>query len=180
MSAQIIRFPVVATSSKTPKPGYGWAVPVGHNPTLWYRVCEANGGLVFARAVDAQQSHDIHTALGAKTWGEFRRLMPADAYMELMERKYEYADELSAVPSDHDEFSSDWVPGFCDGDYPDWLQAKMGEILPVEILDQFAVREQSVLNGPYWKLDPKCEAEVVDALRAAGYAVTKREDLAFL
>jgi hypothetical protein len=86
-----------------------------------------NGGLVFALAEDAERVSRIHTALAnARTWGEFRRLMPSADLRDVwavVERQC--ADYGVGTPSDADSFSAEMIPGFCDGDYPTWLQASM-------------------------------------------------------
>ena len=55
-------------------------VNANRRPTLWYCKSALNRGLVFAYPEQAQRIHEIHTALSANTWGEFRRLMPAEDY----------------------------------------------------------------------------------------------------
>ncbi len=149
-------------------------------PTLWYCGSALNRGLVFAYPEQAQRIHEIRTALRANTWAEFRRLMPAEDYMDLIEAKFADIDEPTPIPADKEAFSGDWVPGYFEGDYPDWLQARMDGLLPEKILRRFGKREQTILNGPYWMIDPKHEAEIVVALEKAGYLVRKREDLTFL
>ena len=151
--------------------------------TLFYREA-ANCSLVFASSDEAERVHQIHTAIEtARTWGEFRDLMPDPDYQELVERFSEDWDEEAdpdgPMPPDNDAFDSSFLPGYCDGDYPDWLQTRAHEFVPRNLLEQFGWQEPSVLNGNYWCIDPENEAAIVLALGQIGIRAVKRQDLKF-
>lgn len=145
--------------------------------------------LVFAPPDVAEHVSAIHHALEAKTWGAFRTLMPPKEYQTLLIRirdgEFEYEDEdgnteLCRLPSNDDQFDYEfWFPEHSDGDYPDWLQTRQEEWLPEVILQRFGHCEMSVLNGPFWMIDPACEDEIVEALRREGLVATRRNDLNF-
>lgn len=150
--------------------------------TLFYR--EAwNSSLVFATPEEAMRVHKVHTAIKtAKTWADFRRLMPEGDYHELVNQvRKDWDEEESAgpMPSDDEAFDSDRLPGYNDGDYPDWLQARADKFLPRDVLERFGVRETTVLNGNFWRLDPKDESGIVAMLATRGIEAVKREDLRF-
>src|SRR5688572_30351785 len=94
--------------------------------TLLYRVSPYNGGVVFAPAARAELVARINRALKkSRTWSEFRRSMPRAEYSRVM-RVYDENGEPR--PRGSDQFSSESVPGFSDGDYPPWLQQEMDTI----------------------------------------------------
>ena len=147
-----------------------------------------NGGLVFAEADQAEHVSRIHRALSlSSSWGQFRRDMPSDALAELMPRileNLEWEDdedheEAPPLPEDEAPFDSSMIPGYDEGDYPEWLQASMHEVLPPELLQKFAEERSSVLNGLYWHIVPNNEEALVSDLRAQGFEVTRRDDLTF-
>ena len=82
-------------------------------------------------------------------------------------------------PRSTDAFTSQSVPGYADGDYPPWLQQEMGELLPAELLERFAVREDTWLNGSYWFIPEDNLAAICDALRAQGWKLERAQDLEF-
>jgi hypothetical protein len=84
------------------------------------------------------------------------------------------------LPSDDDPFHPEyWFPEWCDGDYPDWLQKDQDLWLPKSILYRFARFATSVINGPFWIIDPVFEKDIVEELRREGFSVTRRDDLTF-
>ncbi|MBK8906698.1 MAG: hypothetical protein IPM60_01960 [Rhodospirillales bacterium] len=161
------------------KLGYvvGGSVVFKRREDLYYR--EARGSLVFAGRSTAEHVHRIHEALrSAETWGAFKAALPAGEWDDIAER-YRAADEDEDLPADDAPFSSADVPGVCDGDYPVWLQAEIDLVLPEDLLHRFAKRENSVLNGPFFTIDPEHEDALVRELRSRGYTVTRRDDLRF-
>jgi len=149
---------------------------------LFYTNVPHMESLVFAPPKVAEYNSAIHHALEATTWGEFKALIPPEEYKQLLERVRageldRYNDE-GELPSDDDPFDPDlWFPGFSDGDYPSWLQARQAEWLLEPILKRFAEHKTSVLNGDFWIIDPVCEKDMVEELRREGFRVTRRDDL---
>jgi hypothetical protein len=147
---------------------------------IFYRISPANEGLVFAIADDAFRNHAIRTALEAsKTWGAFRDAVGEDEYQALLSKMSIGVSEPIVVPNNEDAFDHERIPGYGDGDYPEWLQTQMERFLPADIIAKFGERVATRLNGDYIHIDPSCENPFVLALRKLGYEVHRRDDLFF-
>jgi hypothetical protein len=147
-------------------------------PKLLYRVTEANGGLVFAPPEIAQDNARLHQAIETSTtWEQFRKAIPPREYSEVVR----YAFDLNGLPrpKGSDPFSSEKVPGWTDGDYPPWLQQRMDEFLPEEVLEKFGNRSDTFLNGDFWFLDPADEGGICAMLRSLGWEVERAQELPF-
>lgn len=142
---------------------------------LVYTESPANGGIVFADPERAAYVANLHHAIEtARTWGEFRSLIPVSEYESLMEVWDEAGDDR---PMESEVFSSEQVPGYCDGDYPPWLQQEMGNVVPTEILDEFASTTSTMLNGNYWHIDPSHLGRMVERLREVRILVRDGTDI---
>ena len=53
------------------------------------------------------------------------------------------------LPNDNDAFDRADIPGFCDGDWPDWPQQEMLNWVPQAIQKTYGQRVDSTLNGPF-------------------------------
>ena len=142
---------------------------------LFYRAVES---AVFAPKSLAEKTDRINRALNkSKTWGGFRRRMPPDEYEELMRQEFDEVDEER--PDASEWFDSSSISGYSDGDYPDWLQPRMDEWLPVDLLRKYAKRERSTINGDFWHIPESKASALARELRTRGYRVTKKPDLEF-
>jgi hypothetical protein len=158
---------------------------------LFYTERPDQTSLVFAPPKVAEYNSAIHRALEAKTWGEFKAIIPVKEYKQLLQRlrggQYDLesddahdADKHHTLPQSNEPFDPEfWFPGFSEGDYPDWLQQKQDLWLPPATLRHFARCDTSVLNGDFWIIDPTFEKDIVDELRREGFSVTRRGDLSF-
>jgi hypothetical protein len=147
---------------------------------IFYRVSPANEGLVFAFANDAFRNHAIRTALEAsKTWGEFRHSVGEQEYQAILNKMSLHISGPVIVPNNEDSFNRYRIPGYGDGDYPEWLQTQMEQFLPADIVAKFGEPVATRLNGDYIHIDPSCEKRFVLALRKRGYEVHRRDDLFF-
>lgn len=142
--------------------------------------------IVFAPPEVAEETDRIHRAITeSKTWGEFRSRMPPEEYAQLYEETFSSDPEViaedpeAAPPPDEEEFSSECVPGFCDGDYPRWIAGEQERYVSVDILRAFGTREHTMLNGSCWRIYENRREEVFAALRRQGYTLVEREDLEF-
>jgi hypothetical protein len=145
---------------------------------LLYNISPANGGLVFAEAERARFISRIHEAIsGSSTWEELRRAMPRSEYSRLIRECFDENGEPR--PRGSDEFDEGQIPAYCDGDYPDWLQQEMDAVLPEEILEEFAEGEDTMLNGPYYHIDPRHLPAIKARLEQLGYVVEDGTDLSF-
>lgn len=71
------------------------------------------------------------------------------------------------------------MPSDTDGDFPEWLQASMGEFLPPELLEKYGEEYTTMPNGNAWwvpeeNLQPTCAV-----LRAQGWDLREARDLPF-
>ena len=147
-------------------------------PTLYYRLSPANYGLVFAESERAEEISEMHSALqSSKTWGELKSKLDPEEYERIVSARFDDNDEPR--PESSEPFDRDEVPGYCDGDYPDWLQQEMDFCLPEEILEKYATDEVTSLNGNYYHIEEEHEEAICRDLRAMGFKVIKREDLYF-
>lgn len=151
---------------------------------LYFR--PVGSALVFAPPEIAEENDRIYRAITeSQTWGEFRRRMPPQEYVALSADRFstdpaEIAEDPDAAhPADEEEFSSECVPGFCDGDYPRWIAGEQERYVSMDILSAFGTREDTVHNGPCWRIYADRREEVLAALRAQGHELIEREDLEF-
>ena len=140
----------------------------------------ANDGLVVQSVEDAIYQDAIQGAIEeAKTYGEFRRLLPEGEWENVVDRlstpeECEDADELWYEDPAFDwntPFDCQLIAGFCEGDYPAWAQAEMDAVLPEELLEKYATSTSSVHNGPYWHIPHESADALIADLRALGYRV---------
>ena len=103
--------------------------------------------------------------------------MPKSEYTKVMHWKFD--EDGKRRPRSTDPFSAGMVPGFYDGDYPDWLQREMDVLLPEEISEKYGTMEQTMLNGDYLHIEKKREKAICRDLEKLGYKLVKREDLTF-
>lgn len=144
---------------------------------LFYK--ETRGSLVFSTPAAAERVSQIHCALRASTWGEMKMLLPPGE-LQILESSFPLdEDGIIELPADDATDPSDYVPGFTDGDYPQWLQAEQDRLLPHDLLGRFGIRETSVLNGDFWTIDPSNEAALITELQARGIEAQRRDDLNF-
>jgi hypothetical protein len=143
---------------------------------LMYNIC--GDALVFAEPDVARFISRIHEAISnSSTWEEFRRAMPRSEYSRMIREWFD--DQGEPRPRGCDKFDAEQIPGYCDGDYPDWLQQTMDRVLPEEIMEEFAEGENSVLNGPYFHIDAEHLPEITARLKQLGYAVEDGTHLSF-
>jgi hypothetical protein len=142
----------------------------GKKPVLLYTVSPANGGLVFATPERAEFISRIHAAIHSETWAEVRRFMPRSEYSRMIRDLFDNNGEPR--PRGCDPFSpEEYVPSYYDGDYPDWLQQEMGDILPPEVIERFGKGEMTVHNGGYTHIDPADLPAIKELLESLGYVV---------
>jgi hypothetical protein len=165
-------------SSKRPSPQTRQPARRRAKKILLYTVSPANDGLVFATPERAAFVSRLYAALeGSTTWAEFRRSMPRAEYARVIRRTFDENGEPR--PRGCDPFSSADIPGYCDGDYPPWLQQEMDDLLPVEVIERFGEGQVTMLNGGYTHLDPKDLPEIIAMLERHGYVVQDGSRLNF-
>jgi len=128
-------------------------------------------GVLFARRKDAEDVAQIRKALeNSKTWGEFRTNLPSGEWEQNLELCF--AD----FPADDKAFDTDDVPGYGDGDYPQWLKQTQLEWFPPVLIEKYAEVQNSVVNGQMLELPADKAEEIPVDLRAMGHSV-ERTDL---
>ena len=73
------------------------------------------------------------------------------------------------LPNDNDAFDRADIPGFCDGDWPDWPQQEMLNWVPTVIQKTYGQGIDSTLNGPFLTFRIEDEKEIVKAFTELGY-----------
>ena len=133
------------------------------------------GAAVFAERSRAESVARIRSACeSSTTWGEFRSHLSTDEYAEILDAAELEEDEIEPDK----DFGADAVPGYADGDYPEWLQQTMLTWFPPELAAEYGARQDSVLNGDFLELAGEKADRIAESLRALGHTVT-RSDLEF-
>lgn len=151
---------------------------------LLYRVVPHNGGVVFAEEERAREIASIHHAIeNSTTWGDFKAAMPPKEYEKIIEwymEGIEYDDDVDEEPQPpepEEPFDGDFL--ICEGDYPPWLQAEMGRVIPHDLLHRYGKSTETFTSGDFWNI-PKTNIEpLVAELRALGFEVEEAQDLEF-
>lgn len=141
------------------------------------------GGLLIPSPGKCQIYNALHSA---KTWGEYRRLLPEGEWEERAEMYPVMSEdgkplmrdgapvlEYEEGQDDDDPFDADSVPGVGDGDYPTWLQQSMIDWLPEPILEKYGRYYDTRLNGDSVEFDSADRDAIVEELRALGHTVTE-------
>ena len=81
------------------------------------------------------------------------------------------------MPIDSDPFEADWLPGYTDGDWPEWPAQQALHCVPGDIQQQFGKTNSSVLNGPFLELDPRRASEIIEAMEKLGYLCERNDAL---
>jgi hypothetical protein len=166
------RAPLARSDGKVRKGKRRW----GKKPVLLYTVSPANGGLVFATPERAEFISRIHAAIHSQTWAEVRRIMPRSEYSDMIRHLFDDCGEPR--PRGCDPFSPEkHVPGYYDGIYPAWLQQKMGDILPPEVIESFGERVWTLFGGVYTHIDPADLPAIKELLEGLGYVVKEGSHL---
>jgi hypothetical protein len=145
---------------------------------LLYRIVPHNNGLVFAPPEEAEYIAKIHSSISTSgTWKEFKSSMPAEEYQQIIDEIHElYGDD---EPEPDAPFSGDMIPGWVDGDYPAWLQQDMGQFLPPKILERYATKKITAVNGYYWDIAPESINSIINDLEKEGITAICSQDLLF-
>jgi hypothetical protein len=129
--------------------------------------------VVIASRPRALHVHKIWQAINrAKTWKQFASMLPDGEWLALR-------DQMEERPRGSDRFNAEMLPGYSDGDYPPWLQTEVAQCLPAIAREEFSLKQDSVLNGPFWEIPADIEAPLIERLRQLGYSVEQRDDWFF-
>lgn len=125
-------------------------------------------GEVEVARIDQALSH-------SRTWGEFRAAMEPAEYERPVSLTCD--DEERERPAPETPFRAEELPGYCDGDYPPWLQQEVDDVLPWEVIERFAEHEPTCINGWYVRFDPDDLPAITEMLAAMRIDVVVRHDL---
>lgn len=154
-----------------------YSVGVRRNRTIVPVSCEtwdmalvwagSNGAtIVIATRESVEHQDAVVTALkDAKTWGDFRELLPDG---EIEDRGFE---EMFEEHEDDEPFDSELVWGVSDGDYPSNLSYDMTELLPEDLAEEFM--HETRLHGDYPEVPVEELPRVRAALEAQGHTLTE-------
>jgi len=153
---------------------------------LCWRI-SANGGIEFLPEAEDKKRHRLfYPEKYNYTWRDFAKEYPED--FQIMLDNYEPDEEQeeteetveingrlynkNEVPSNIDErFDIEGVPGFADGDFPEWAATIMERYIPSDIIDEYGKVDDSVLNGDFIFFDPEKKDLIFEALKIAGIEV---------
>ena len=114
--------------------------------------------------------------------GGFKQAMPAGSYQHVVELMREDSSDDEELP-DHWEpdgetaFDAEQIPGFADGDWPEWPAQAALEWVPQDIQHRFGVEGTSLFSGDYLKLDSEQEPAIVAAFVEHGYTCSRDDTL---
>ena len=83
------------------------------------------------------------------------------------------------LPTDNDVFDAADIPGFCDGDWPNWPAQEMLAWVPRLIQVKYGSQIRSTLNGPFLRLDPQREYDILKAFATYRYLCLKDQQLIY-
>lgn len=130
------------------------------------------GHLVFIEKRLAEDLVLLRT--GVATWGAARSALKSSRWEEIVEK---YADFEIDMPSDDEAFDLDDVPGFVDGDWPEWPAQLMLTLVPSSIAEKYGKRVDSVLNGQFLEFDAADVEKIVAEMTAAGFTCVRNDGL---
>ena len=133
---------------------------------------DANDGVVFTTPARARYVDSLFDALGSKTWGEFRRRIPAEEWKGI-------ASKLEEIPGKDEPFDVADVPGFCDGDWPPWVQKEILRVLPPPLVKRYAEAVMSCINGVYFHIKQEDLPALLAELERRGICAVHAPDLRF-
>ena len=143
--------------------------------------------LVFMPRPAAERLIAVRGAINSsRTWGEFKQAMPADSYQHVVELMREAAEEDTAEdeelpdhwePDGETAFDAEQIPGFADGDWPEWPAQAALEWVPKDIQRRFGVEATSFHSGDSLELAIEQEAAIVAAFVEHGYTCSRDDTL---
>jgi len=142
-----------------------------------------DGYLVFMPRPVAERLIAVRGAINtSRTWGEFKQAMPAGSYQHVVELMREDSSDDEELPDYWEPdaemgFDGEQIPGFADGDWPEWPAQEALEWVPAAIQRRFGVEAASVLSGDYLELALEQESAIVAAFVEHGYTCTRDDTL---
>ena len=123
----------------------------------------------------------LHEEFGPNHFNEYcetlREKRPKASLAEAIDsyRQLSPGKERPVLPED--VFDQMLIPDLADGDWPPWTAQEMLKFVPKSIQTKYGRVQESVLNGPFLKLDAKRKSDIICDLRKAGYRVERNDGL---
>lgn len=111
---------------------------------------------------------------GFGTWGDARAALPGPRWQEIIDRLE--GAEID-VPAPEQPFDLDLIPGYVDGDWPEWPAQQMFEWMPPELIARFGRSTASVLNGDFLEIDPLQGPALAASLEETGWTCIRDDAL---
>ncbi len=152
---------------------------------------ESNGGLTFLEKEYALDIGGFREALGeASTWGELKARVSEERYKEavdawaanqldcLTDEGGAEDNEPGVTPPDPDDaFDAEELPGYAEGDWPEFAPTMMDKWLDEEIIEEYGGYVRPLMNADYPVIDFDNEERVVSLLEARGHVCTRDDDV---
>lgn len=134
---------------------------------------ELGGSIVLIRRADAEELAAVREAVRASTtWGDLRARISAARSAEVAEAFGDGEDR----PADDVLLADVPVPGWDDADWPASPAQSMLEWVPDDV-QRLGTELSTRLSGEHLELVPDRIAEIVAAMRAAGYVMDRDDAL---
>ena len=155
-----------------------------------------HNSMVFAPTQVAQNQADIRFAIQrAKTWQDFIDLTSQDTFDNIILEILEYLDygqlygqylmgeDLSTyisdlhLPQPDDDFTTDVLPEFDEGNYFPRLAQEMLALIPTQLVDEMGEVRYDHNDDFFYYLNPENESLIIKSLEVYGYVCTKNQAL---
>jgi hypothetical protein len=125
--------------------------------------------VVFTPAWLARRLDAIH---GANTWARLRKAIGDAEYRTIVSRYLDCQDTDDPVePRPRQHLVLAEIPGYSDGDWPEYPRQVMLDWLPPDIIERFGTIEPTMLNGNTLHLPASAADAIARALAGHGYDV---------
>lgn len=146
--------------------------------TLVYGVFQGDE-VAFLPRQQAQGLAQLWRALdSAQTWGQFRRMVPAHIYEEVVSAVGDSENMAEdGLPHSDAPFDRDEIPGHTDGDWPALPARQMLDWVPQEVRERYGRVVSTRFNGDYLVFRARDATAVAQALQGHGYTCVRDDDL---
>lgn len=144
--------------------------PAEDDTTLTWGVIDDQGQVVFAPTRLVEDLCRLRNAISAaSTWADFRARAPT-RYVE------EVQETLEEEPANDARFDASVIPGYGDGDWPEWLHQDALDWMPSDLIERYGSVEDSVLNGRMLEIDASVGDDVARELEGRGFSCARDDE----
>lgn len=134
---------------------------------------EVYGKLIFLPSETASGLSALWAVLkSAKTWDDLEQGLPDHRVEEIRERYMGGDAELDEITGDA-PFDLEEIPAISDGNWPEWPEQMMLEVIPQDVTKEFGDIQDSQHDGWYVQFKMADEAGIVGKLKDLGYKLTR-------